>query len=255
MTYKFVTEREDYTDYASGRVFYHAPGAPVLPVRLASEIFQRGMAVRRTLGLTSPVTLFDPCCGSAYHLTALAHLHWDAIAGVVASDIDAQILAVAARNLRLLSAAGLEQRRAELADLLARYGKASHAAALQSTGHFLDALLARATTPPAVVHTFLADATDGEALRTHLTGHTPDFVIADIPYGAHAVWQGAHAADPEQTPLWWLLDALRPCLPTTAVVAIAADKQQRVAHAAYRRVERFQVGKRHIVLLRPAASA
>lgn len=255
MTYKFVTEREDYTDYASGRVFYHAPGAPVLPVRLASEIFQRGMAVRRNLGLTGPVTLYDPCCGSAYHLTALAHLHWDAIAGVVASDIDAAILAVAARNLRLLGAAGLEQRRAELADLLARYGKASHAAALQSTARFLDALRAHTARQPTAVRTFLADATDGAALHAQLAGHMPDLVIADIPYGAHAVWQGAHAADPAQTPLWWLLDALRPCLPTTAVVAIAADKQQRVAHAEYRRVERFQVGKRHVALLRLAAYA
>jgi hypothetical protein len=251
MPYRFVTKREDYSDFASGRVFYNAPGAPVFPVRLASEIFQRGMAVRRELGLTGRVVLYDPCCGSAYHLTALAHLHWREIAGVVAADIDAHIVTVATRNLRLLTVAGLEQRHAEIAELLARYGKASHADALQSTQRFLDQVRVHVASHAITTHSFCADATDIQSLHPHLAGWAPDFVLADVPYGQHTAWQGAHTTDDAHTPLWWLLDALRPSLHATTVVAIAADKRQRVAHAHYARVEHFQLGKRQVVLLLP----
>src|SRR5438128_795255 len=40
MPFKFAVERENYADYASGKVFYNLPGHPAFPVRLASEIFQ-----------------------------------------------------------------------------------------------------------------------------------------------------------------------------------------------------------------------
>jgi len=36
MPYRFATERRDYSDYSSGRVFYGAPGYPAFPVRLVS---------------------------------------------------------------------------------------------------------------------------------------------------------------------------------------------------------------------------
>ncbi|MFK7803274.1 MAG: hypothetical protein AB8G95_16690, partial [Anaerolineae bacterium] len=39
MPYRFATENKDYSDFASGRVFYGAPGHPVFPVRLISEVF------------------------------------------------------------------------------------------------------------------------------------------------------------------------------------------------------------------------
>ena len=41
MEYKFASERTNYTDLASGNVFYSLPGHPAFPVRLASEIYQR----------------------------------------------------------------------------------------------------------------------------------------------------------------------------------------------------------------------
>jgi 23S rRNA G2445 N2-methylase RlmL len=251
MPYRFATEQEDYTDYASGRVFYNAPGAPAFPVRLARELFLRGLAVRRRLGLTAPVVLYDPCCGSAYHLTALGHLHAEQIDAVLASDIDARLLAVAERNLSLLTPAGLARRQAELDELFQRYGKESHAAALASAQRLLERVNDQVRTHPVRTRLFCADATDAAALHLQLGGATPDLVIADVPYGQHSAWQGAHAAETE-SPLWWMLGALRPQLAATTVVAIAADKAQRIEHAGYRRLERFQLGKRQIALLQPA---
>jgi 23S rRNA (guanine2535-N1)-methyltransferase len=37
MPYQFVKEKEDYSDYASGHVFYGAPGHSAFPVRLVGE--------------------------------------------------------------------------------------------------------------------------------------------------------------------------------------------------------------------------
>lgn len=253
MPYRFATEQEDYTDYASGRVFYNAPSAPAFPVRLVRELFLRALAVRRRLGLTAPVVIYDPCCGSAYHLTALGHLHAEQIDAVLASDIDPHLLSVAERNLSLLTPAGLARRQAELAELLQRHGKESHAAALASAQRLLERVQVQAH--PVRTHLFCADATDPDALRLQLGGATPDLVIADVPYGQHSAWQGAHAAASPSTtapPLWWMLEALRPLLTATTVVVIAADKAQRIEHAGYRRLERFQLGKRQIALLQPA---
>lgn len=47
------------------------PANNVGAVRLASEIFRRCVAKRAAAGQAQPVTLYDPCCGGAYHLSAL----------------------------------------------------------------------------------------------------------------------------------------------------------------------------------------
>ena len=68
MQYKFVAERQDYSCYASGHVLHSAPGLAAFPIRLASEVFLSCMDL---LQLDRPCTLYDPCCGAAYHATAL----------------------------------------------------------------------------------------------------------------------------------------------------------------------------------------
>src|SRR5512142_1863099 len=111
MQYKYAKEQLDYSDFASGRVFYSLPGHPAFPVRLASEIFQRCLASREAIYKDShPCTLYDPCCGTAYHLSVLAYLHGECIREVIASDIDEKAVALAKRNLGLLSMEGLEGR-------------------------------------------------------------------------------------------------------------------------------------------------
>lgn len=57
MKYKFAVDKEDYTDFASGRVLYSAPGTTGFPVRLTSEILQRAFAILGTGGHNGPYNL------------------------------------------------------------------------------------------------------------------------------------------------------------------------------------------------------
>jgi hypothetical protein len=47
------------------------------------------------------------------------------------------------------------------------------------------------------------------------------------------------------------LEALHPLLKPLALVAIATDKAQKIPAEKYRRLERFQVGKRRIFIFEP----
>jgi 23S rRNA (guanine2535-N1)-methyltransferase len=249
MPYLFATEDSDYSDLASGRVLYNLPGAPAFPVRLVNEIYQRA---RARLGLNRRITLYDPVCGGAYHLCALGFLHGDALQAVLASDISSEAVRLARRNLGLLSPEGLRQRKAEIQSMLDQYGKESHTAALRS----VDTLSARLDqmTASGVIHTrvFQANALDGAELLQNLSGETIDLVLSDIPYGQMSAWeQTGIPGSKQESPLWQMLAALRPVLAAGALVAVAADKQQKIAHEHYQRVERFQIGKRQVSLLRP----
>jgi hypothetical protein len=247
MPYRFVLEAADSSDFASGRVLYNLPGAPAFPVRLASEIFQRAL---HHLPGGSQVTLFDPTCGAAAHLTALGFLHGTHIRRILACDSDPRALETARRNLNLLSLEGLERREGELRAMYEAYGKESHEQALQSAA----ALRARLEgCLPIPTRAFLANALDPAALAAGLAGQTPNLVFCDVPYGHLSGWDVPPAlAGDERTPLALLLEALRSLLPAGAVAAVTADKGQKIAHTGYQRLERFQIGKRQAALLRPA---
>ncbi|RPJ52461.1 MAG: hypothetical protein EHM21_00075 [Chloroflexi bacterium] len=249
MPYLFATQDEDYSDYASGRVIYNLPGLPAFPVRLANEIFLRALERfgRRNLS-NQRLTLYDPTCGGAYHLTALGLLHGQAIGAILASDIAERAVMVARRNLGLLSAQGLDLREQEIRAMLEQFGKESHAGALES----LQVLRERVqTVPPIRARVFRANALDVQALEKELSGETIHLVISDIPYGQLSAWQVPEGTGSSQSPLWRMLAALHRVLSPGAVVAIAADKSQKIEHEMYHRVERFQVGKRRVSLLEP----
>ena len=253
MPYLFATEPRDYADLASGRVLHSLPGYPAFPVRLASEIFQRCLARRAAGGLTAPCVVYDPCCGTGYLLSVVALLHWEAVQHVIASDIAAQAVSLANRNLDLLTLNGLDRRGVEIAAMLKVYGKDSHREALESCQRLRQWVAPRAAAHPILTQTFQADAADGAALAAHLRGTRVDIVITDIPYGQHSQWQSAAPLfSTGADPVWGMLDALRGVLSPQGLVAVAADKRQKVAHADYRRVEHFQVGKRRVVILQAA---
>jgi hypothetical protein len=258
MPYRFASERADYSDFASGRVFRSLPGRTAFPVRLADEIFQRCLALRPAATRDRPVVLYDPCCGGASLLCSVALLHWPSIAQIVASDADQDALALAGRNLALLTPEGVAARRREIEGLRATYGKESHADAERSAERLEARILALARTHPLPTRLFLADALDPTSLSTHLETRSIDVVMADLPYGQQTRWIGdqhdqgspsAHDQPPGTTPAWRLLKALWPVLATGAVLAIVSDKSQRVRHERYAPAGTFQIGKRRATLL------
>jgi hypothetical protein len=77
-----------------------------------------------------------------------------------------------------------------------------------------------------------------------------DIVFTDVPYGQQSQWQDVDD-DGSPGPLNSMLEVLLGRLSSSAIVAIVSDKQQKVSHGSYERIERFQIGKRRIVILRP----
>lgn len=252
MNYRFASERQDYSDLASGRVLYSLPGRPALPVRLADELFQRCLTVWRAAGDAQRVRLYDPCCGAGYHLSVIAMLHVSDLDSVIGSDVDAETVQVASRNLGLLSVAGLDGRVNELQHLVTMYDKASHKDALQSAEKLRAQLQRELDGRSLVTDAFVADALDGEVLHRRLGANAADIVVTDVPYGWHSQWSTPMPSAELKSPMWHLLEALRSILEPTAVVGVVFDKQQKVQHDAFRRIEHFQVGKRRAAILKLA---
>jgi hypothetical protein len=249
MKYRHVRARQNYEHYASGRVLYGMPGYPAFPVRLASEVFQRCLAIRRRGGLSGRCALFDPCCGGAYHLCALGFLHAEDIRAVIGSDVDERALSLARRNMSLLTLDGMENRLGEISGMLSAYGKRSHLDALGSA-RYLRKRLASRSQLPVETRLFRADALDPGDLAQSLRGTDIDIVFADLPYGWKSEWV---VADPiplaNVSFVWRLLDVLYDNIGADAVVAVAADKAQDIRHSGYCSRQHFRVGRRQIRIL------
>jgi 23S rRNA (guanine2535-N1)-methyltransferase len=248
MTFKFATERQDYSDYAGGKVFYNLPGHTAFPVRLASEIFQRCLHLRSAKGVHMPVRLYDPCCGGAYHLAVLAYLHGEHILDITASDVDTEALSVARRNLSLLTLAGLEQRTSEIEEMRRLYKKDSHAEAGRSAAVLKAQLLRHMQTRAIPTRVFQADALRPGGMNERLYSQPPDLVITDIPYGLRSQWILPAGAAPSDA-TWLLLENLRGVLADGALVAVASGKEQKIAHEGYKQVGKLKLGKRQVVIL------
>ena len=252
MHYQFAKERADYSDLASGRVFYSLPGHPAFPIRLADEILQRCLARRAANHLTGSCVLYDPCCGAAYHLSVLACLHWHSFREVIGSDIDPKAVSVAGRNLGLLSANGLAKRMGEISEMFGLYGKVSHKEALESAHRLRNRIGTLTKEHPLKTRIFQANALDGTMLRQNLKGTSVDIVFVDVPYGLHSQWRNPDSNSAPGNSLWRMLNALLGVLIPTSIVAVASDKRQKASHEGYQRIEQFQLGKRRVVLLKPA---
>lgn len=251
MQYKHAKEQLDYSDFTSGRVFYSLPGYPAFPIRLASEIFQRCIASREAIyNASTPCTVYDPCCGAAYHLSILAYLHGEHIREIIASDVDEKAVDLAGRNLGLRSSDGLEGRIREISKMLEQYGKDSHRDALKSAYSLKEKLSALTEKHSIRVKTFQASVIDRQKILNNVQPRSVDLVFTDVPYGHNSHW---HNSDLNElsNPLRSMLDALLEVLSSTSVVAIVSDKRQKVLHEKYRRIEHFQIGKRRVVILKP----
>jgi len=251
MQYQYAKERPDYSDLASGRVFYSLPGHPAFPIRLADEILQRCLAELEANQVTGPCVLYDPCCGAAYQLAILGYIHWHSFREVVGSDIDQKAVRVAQQNLGLLSVNGLDKRISEISEMIRLYGKVSHREALDSAHRLQNRIRTLTKEHFLKTRTFQANALDGAMLRESLKGLGVDIVFVDVPYGLHSHWYNPDSSSTLGNSLWQMLNALLDVLVPTSVVAVVSDKLQRASHEGYQRIEQFQVGKRRVVLLKP----
>lgn len=231
MHYRFAPPGS-YEDFASGLVLRSAPRYPGFPVRLASELFQRA---RLHLGRTRDLVLWDPCCGSGQLIACLSLLHRESLARVIASDIDEGAVHLAGHNIALADPGRLSQRRAALHELAERFGKPSHARAVEAA----DRLASLPGGAPELT-CGVADVLDPAALAGLLGDATPDIVVTDLPYGEQTGWHGG--VSDELPPAESALRALQATIAPDGV-AVLVNRGRR-PEALSRPREQLRVGRR-----------
>ncbi|MEO1289564.1 MAG: hypothetical protein AAFV93_17505, partial [Chloroflexota bacterium] len=231
MQYRYVTTKENYEDYAAGRVIIATGGSTSFPVRLASEIFQRCLSF---FDEQQRITVYDPCCGNGYLLTILGFLHGEQINALVGSDIEHEAVMVARDNLRLLTNVGLQARQKTIEDLLTLYGKQSHQEALYS----VEKLQSQLPSTPTELTTW-----QGNALSQTIKPKSIDVVICDVPYGDNTSWQSVT----EKNPIQHLLEAQYSVLRSEGVIAVISDKKQKATHPKFTQRQHETIGKRRFV--------
>jgi 23S rRNA (guanine2535-N1)-methyltransferase len=241
MQYK-LANKQNYSTFASGKVIKSLPGNPAFPVRLVSEVFQYCLLKS---GKKLLFRIYDPCCGSACHFTALAFLHFRNISEIYCSDIDSTILEIAKSNLALLSTSGIQARLLELRSLYERFGKTSHAEAIESAEKLKMAL--RINIDHSIIcrvfqHNILDGTYPAELPRTPM-----DLVFADVPYGISSKWQGATGS---VECIQSLLDSTYPMLSKKSFVAISQIDKAPLNHEKYLQVKKMKMGKRTVRILK-----
>lgn len=240
MVYEFEKERKNYEDYSSGRVLFNQQGTTGFPVRLASEVFQRCKQHLTSRKIKAPYTILDPCCGGGYLLTTIGLLFGEELSNIYASDIDENAVGLAEKNLSLLTASGIHNRKEQIRSMFAEFGKESHREAFESAGRLEKVILKRKI------------ATHSECLQNDILNLDDDgwknikvdLVLTDVPYGKMVHWSNDSSMIME-TFLENLLFVLKP----TSIVAVVSDKKQLIRHRKYRRIEHFKVGKRQVAIL------
>jgi hypothetical protein len=242
--------RKNYEDLASGRVLMSLPGATAFPVRLASDIFVQCVAHLSLKRRYRSFHFYDPTCGGGYMAAVLGFLHAGSIRKISASDIDDDAIKLAARNLSLLNDIGLAERERQLQRHFATFGKASHEGALESVGYIRRQFLDRSRIVE--VDVFKADALDTIAIQEGLAGEVPDIIFADVPYGRQSSWRSNQPRDTDVCFAGRLLSSLSDLDLSRSIVAIATSKDEKFAHARYRRIHVVRAPHRKVTLLEQA---
>lgn len=219
----------NFEDYSSGRVIYSGKGIPNFPVRLLNEIYGRAKSY---LEKKENIIVYDPCCGGGYALTVLGMFDNLCIGRIYASDVNCNMVELAKRNLGLLTYSGLMKRKQEIQHFYEMYGKQSLLEALKSCEKIYDKIKREIT-----VEVFEADCT-----KT-LPNIEPDIIITDVPYGNLVDWT-------EETGLDAMLDQLWEISHSKTILAVCMDKSQKVKSSRWIRIEKHNIGKRHLEILK-----
>jgi len=251
MAFQYTVDNIEYEDLSSGRVLFNQRGAAAFPVRLASEIFLRCLALMDDKERPDTYTLFDPLCGGGYLLTTRGFLHGDKIKMIYASDIDADLVSLASKNLSLLKPEDLDDRIRQIREMLDLYGKPVHREALESALRLKKRLGQFQSTVS--FSCFTADATAKDSFTK--IDRPVDIVITDLPYGNLVQWHssqnsGESLGNTQDMAVNALLDNLASILDINSVVAIVSQHKLKCEHKDFERVSRFKHGKRHIAFFK-----
>jgi hypothetical protein len=229
-------------DADSGRVLYNQKGTTSFPVRLISEIFLCGATILKKQEIHGPYSVYDPLCGGAYGLTILGFLHNADIKSITASDINADVIGLAGRNLSLLSEEGIGERIQQIEKNIDEYGKDSHREALLSAKRLQE-------TVQRMPHKIQITCCQADALKpdSNPEHQKYDIVITDFPYGDIVEW----VAEEGQDIILSFLDNLLPKLYKHSIVAISSDKKTAIRSNNYKRLDKFNIGKRQVTILQP----
>ncbi len=237
MFYKYY-EKENFEDFACGRVIYNKSGVPNFPIKLGLEIFKRCLEYTNK---SKEICLYDPCCGGGYLLTTIGLLNYDTIEKIIGSDINQESIELAYKNLSLLTTEGLEKRKIQIETMYNKFGKESHFEALKSIKVFKNIINQRQNVPTSKL--FVADAIDEKSLKQNQ--FIADIIITDVPYGNIVNWEGR-----EENMINVLLDRLIEVQDDNSVLAIIYNKFQKISNNRYIRLEKFKVGKRIVEILK-----
>ena len=239
LEYKFASN-ENYEDLSCGRVIYHRTGFSNFPVRLASEIFMRCFEL---IGEPNrKVSIYDPCCGGGYLLTVLGFLHQDQIMSIYGSDISPDATQLAESNLNLLTTEGLLKRKEQLEAIYGSYHKESHLNAIKSASNLLG--YTREKIECYVFNRDILSSKNSTSIKPVV-----DIIITDVPYGDLVSWSNETTAENEGN-INKMLNHLLENLNDDGIVAISSDKRQKISNLNYKRIKKFQVGKRKVEILR-----
>jgi hypothetical protein len=171
-------------------------------------------------------------------MTTLGFLNPDSIQSIVCSDINSDVLEIAAKNLSLLSIDGLNERIAHLGNLYAQFGMEPHLQAIESAARLMGIIGKGSGINTAA---FAADILGQSPLSDK--GFRADIVFTDIPYGNLVSWHE------DEGSICTLLENLIPVIGPGSVVAVCSNKRQKVLCERYVRLEKHQIGKRKFEIL------
>lgn len=132
-------------------------------------------------------------------------------------------------------------RRNKLINDLHAYNKPSHVQAIKS----VDVLKALLQAPDPITYCFQNDITSPNREFDICCG--VNIVITDLPHGNIVTWKSS-SPNPVENFFEHIYDKVDPHY---SIIAIAADKKQKLKHEKFLRLQSFRAGKRQVALFEP----
>lgn len=233
MTYKYA-RKCNYEKYASWGVLYNKPWSTWFPVRLLDEIRCRTKVLLGKNDIQNKLRVYDPCWWIWYMLTVLWFLHWIDISEILVSDIDAESVTIAKKNLSLLSFNWIQKRIIELQTYIDLYNKVSHKKSKTYAQEIKSEVVA--------IQHIVSDCSvlDIAKISKKPKEKLFDVIICDIPYGKMTQWWGHSTINN-------LFVGISHVMHEHSIFVLITPKIPTPLSLEFKKVDSFQVWKRKIL--------